>query len=69
MNSDKQQIKLLNKINREIGDLKDELHSLERSLLKKRIALEALEEQKRLLTHYGLTLPENDNGLNGWWIR
>jgi len=69
MDIDKQQTKLLNRLNHEMGDLRDEIKSCERSLLKKRIQLEELDEQKRLLTHYGISAPENAASMNGWWSK
>ena len=69
MNLDKQQTELINRIEREISNLKDEIRSAERGLLKKRIRLEELDEQKRLLTHYGLNPPDSPVMINNWWVK
>ncbi len=69
MNLDKQQTKLINRINQEIDDLKYEIRIIERRLLKKRIRLEELAEQKRLLTHYGLNPPDSPVMINNWWSK
>jgi hypothetical protein len=69
VNLDKQQTKLLNSINRDLADLKDELRNMERSIIKKRVRMEKLEEQKRLITHYGLIEPGDGNEVKQWWTK